>query len=144
MSYVITIEGHVYNIAANLLEKDDLNVSYNTATAIEISDADFLKVKKNIAEITISGDTATITDLGEAITFIDEVSLKNYIDILLWKITAFIDAGNTSKILFSDINNYKNNLENLDLSTITFPLNSSWEQYCETNSITYLHLLQIP
>lgn len=144
MAYVITIDGYIVNIAANLPEKEDLNVSYNIATAIEISDTDFLKVKQNIAEITISGNTATITDLDEAPKFEVEVHLKNYIDILLFKINSFINAGNTSKILFSDINNYKNYLENLDLSTITSPLNLSWEQYCETNSITYLHILQIP
>lgn len=143
MAYAIATDNNVYNIAANLLEKDDLNVSYDIYNAIEISDEDFLKVKKNLAKITISGDTATITNL-EGPFFLDEEALKNYIDIVLDKINLFIAAGNTEKILYSDINEYKNYLDNLNLSTITFPLDSTWEQYCEDNEITYFHTLQIP
>lgn len=143
MAYAIVTDDNVYNIAANLLEKDDLNVSYDIYNAIEISDEDFLKVKKNLAKITISGDTATITSL-EGPFILDEEALKNYIDIVLDKINLFIAAGNTEKILYSDINEYKNYLDNLNLSTITFPLDSTWEQYCEDNEITYFHTLQIP
>lgn len=143
MAYAIATDNNVYNIAANLLEKDDLNVSYDIYNAIEISDEDFLKVKKNLAKITISGDTATITSL-EGPFILDEEALKNYIDIVLDKINLFIAAGNTEKILYSDINEYKNYLDNLNLSTITFPLDSTWEQYCEDNEITYFHTLQIP
>ena len=32
----------------------------------------------------------------------------------------------------------------LDYDSLSYPLNKGWEKYCEDNSISYLHALQIP
>ena len=149
MAYVITVNNLVYKIAANLEEKNNLKVFFPPAVAKEISNSNFLKIKKNMGDINISGETITVIDNpveDNHIYFQDEEHLKNYIDNGLKPlISSFINASNNdSKILWSDINNYYNTLNSYDLSTITFPLNKTWEQYCEDNSITYFHPLQIP
>ena len=35
-------------------------------------------------------------------------------------------------------------VDSFDVSSISFPLNKSWEKHCEENSITYVHPLQLP
>tara|TARA_R110000751_G_scaffold221575_1_gene323995 strand:- start:2259 stop:2702 length:444 start_codon:yes stop_codon:yes gene_type:complete len=147
MAYVITSKGNLFKIAANSQEKDDLNVYFPPAVAIDISDEDFLKVKKNIAYITISGDNATVVDHEPAPDIKSEEELQGHINTIKPIIESFLIAGsspNSSKILWSIINNYNDILNNLNLSTITFPLNKSWEQHCEDNSIEYVNILQIP
>jgi len=144
MAYIITINNNVFKIAANENEKNDLNTFFPPAEAINISDADFLKIKKNKTVATISGNTVSFTDVSNS--FESEENLKNYINNLKELITAFLNpnTNNNNKILYSTINSYYNTLDNFDTSTITFPLNKSWEEYCEENSITYIHSLQIP
>jgi hypothetical protein len=39
---------------------------------------------------------------------------------------------------------YKNVVDSFDPSTVTFPLNKSWEKHCEDSSIPYINLLQLP
>ena len=51
---------------------------------------------------------------------------------------------NSSNSMLTACSNYRNYLETLDYSSLSFPLNSNWEKYCQDNSITYLHPLQIP
>ena len=61
------------------------------------------------------------------------------------KCEEFLKGNNSSKAIHSDIQNYLNYIDNtLQMASLTYPLNSSWEKYCEDNSISYLHPLQIP
>ena len=52
--------------------------------------------------------------------------------------------------MYNDLKTYKEFCENFnatdyDGNTImTFPYNKSWEEYCNDNSITFFHTLQIP
>ena len=59
-------------------------------------------------------------------------------------ILALFEKANSSNSMLTACSNYKNYLETLDYSSLSFPLNSNWEKYCQDNSITYLHPLQIP
>ena len=52
--------------------------------------------------------------------------------------------NNASNSLYTNLNNYKEYLETFDSSSVSFPLNKTWEKYCEENSITFYHPLQIP
>ena len=58
--------------------------------------------------------------------------------------------NNSSNAMYNDLKTYKEFCENFnatdyDGNTImTFPYNKSWEEYCNDNSITFFHTLQIP
>ena len=142
MVYVVNINNSVKFIAANENEKNDLNILFPPTVAIDISEADFLKLKKNKAVATISEGTVSFTDISNS--FATEEDLKIHLNNLKETAKAFLGSSNDSKILHSTINSYYNTLNSFDTSTITFPLNKSWEEYCEENSITYVHALQIP
>ena len=144
MAYVVNINNSVKFIAANENEKNDLNIFFPPAVAIDISEADFLKLKKNKAVATISEGTVNFTDISNS--FATEEDLKIHLNNLKETAKAFLEPStrNDSKILHSTISSYYNTLNSFDTSTITFPLNKSWEEYSEENSITYVHALQIP
>ena len=58
-------------------------------------------------------------------------------------ITHFL-TNNESHPWHDAISEYKTALEAIDSSSITYPYKKTIEQYCEENSITYYHPLQIP
>jgi hypothetical protein len=55
-----------------------------------------------------------------------------------------MQSNSSSHVFYTRVNNYFNLLNTFNYSNIQFPLNSSWETYCEQNSIEFLSPLQIP
>tara|TARA_R110000803_G_scaffold203230_1_gene268685 strand:- start:43 stop:480 length:438 start_codon:yes stop_codon:yes gene_type:complete len=145
MAYLIVNDQNVlYKIAKNDTEKNSLNCTFPPYTTIDISDADFLKVKQNIVDVNISSGSATFTDIDNySDTAIAEEDVKDHHKNLIEYIRQFL-KNNPSNPFYTPCQNYCNYLETLDYSSITFPLNKTWEQYCEDNSIAYFHPLQIP
>jgi len=144
MSYLIVNDQNcVYKIAENDTDKNNLNCTFPPYTTIDISDTDFLKVKQNLVDISISNGSATFTDRIDLDLSITEEDLKTYHESIIKYLRQFL-KNNTSNNFYTPCQNYCNYLETLDYSSITFPLNKTWEQYCEDNSITYFHPLQIP
>lgn len=142
MAYLIHLNDNIVHIASNETEKNELNISFPPYEAIEISNADFLNLKKNISYATIIDENVSYTNF---ITTFNAEDLKTYLDGLKNKLKSFLRVpSNNSKSLNTQIQNYFDYLNTLNISTITFPLNKSWEQYCDDNSISYLHPLQIP
>jgi|5B_taG_2_1085324.scaffolds.fasta_scaffold01626_13 hypothetical protein len=130
-------------ISENTLDKDEQNLNYSQYTAIEVSDEDFSKVKRNFASVAISGDTLTFTELNR--TFEEEEDLVNYLETIKKAANSFLRIkDNNTKSIYSKIETYRDYLNNFDVSTVSLPTNKSWEQYCEDNSISYVHPLQIP
>tara|TARA_R110000787_G_scaffold97029_1_gene200563 strand:+ start:380 stop:820 length:441 start_codon:yes stop_codon:yes gene_type:complete len=146
MAYLITNQDYnLYRIASNENEKNDVNCFYPPYIAIDISDVDFLKIKKGIGEANISNGSATVTDLDLSGFYINEDELKVYHSDIIRRLKSFLRNKDSSKVLYSTCQTYERNLRNFDYSTITFPIaGKTWEQYCEDNSITYIHPLQIP
>lgn len=73
----------------------------------------------------------------------DEDELKKYFKSVISLIKSFI-VSNRQHPLRNDLKNYKIYLEDFDFSSLNFPVTGNWEKYCEDNSITYYHPLQIP
>lgn len=143
MAYLICANNFVHRIAANDTDKNSLNISDEAYQIINISDSDFNNIKLNNALIEVNGNTATIIALEEKNIFTDKNSLDKYISNIKIHIKNFLDFSvNNSK--YDEINSYYNYLDSLDTSTITYPINSSWEEYCNNNSISFFHPLQIP
>jgi len=143
MAFIIRNGNGIYRIAETETHKNEQNVSYSPFTTLEITSDDFSKLKKNVAHATVSGDTVTIEDTS--VSFNNLNILKSYHTDLKQNIKQFLKgSSNQNKTLYSAAESYHNTLSSFDYSTITFPLEQSWEEYCEANSITYLHPLQIP
>ena len=145
MAYLIVNDQNVlYKIAENDTDKNSLNCTFPPYTTIDISDADFLKVKQNLFDINISDGSATFTDRADPDLSKTEEEIKAYHKMIIEYFKQFL-MHNTSNPFYTPCQNYCNYLETLDYSSITFPiLGKTWEQYCEENSIPYLNTLQIP
>lgn len=142
MSYLIfNSDNNIVKIASNDSDRDSQNIVLSDHSVVSVSDSDFLKIRTDVAIATYDGTNVTITDTGN-ITF-DEATLKFIFKNLIKTITAFLE-NNQSNSLYVGINNYKEYLENFDTSTLTFPVDKGWEEYCKENSITFYHPLQIP
>lgn len=148
MAYLIINDaGYLYRIASNEAEKNDINCTFPPYTTIDISDADFLKVKQNIVDANISNGSVTFIDNSDLISNSStlEVQLKADHENIIKLLEYFLRSTNSSKILYSTCQTYRDYLKDLDYSSLTFPITGkTWEQYCEDNSITYVHPLQIP
>tara|TARA_R110000851_G_scaffold143782_1_gene282714 strand:- start:2247 stop:2687 length:441 start_codon:yes stop_codon:yes gene_type:complete len=146
MAYLIfeNIEGNnLHRIAANEADKNSLHLS-STQTIKEISDNDFedlIKNKKYVSNFdgaNVTYDTIVVPDVG-----FSENDIKQHHKILIDVIENFLQ-NNALNAMATPLTNYKNYLSNFDYSSLTYPLNISWEEYCSINSITYYHCLQIP
>lgn len=151
---------NVYRIAANDADKNNLNLDTENIT-VDVSDSDFNNLRDNMKVISSwNGTNYTFVDAlptendpnnppedpGSSPAFFsaaDQVSA--HINDVIGICNSFMDApNNASNPLFSSIESYKNYLTGFDTSTLSFPMNISWEKYCEDNGISYYHPLQIP
>jgi hypothetical protein len=145
MAYlIINNDGFLYKIAANDTDKNNQNCDFSIYTTIDISDDNFLKIKQELVDINISDGSATFTDRDFTTYSLTENHLKQQHENILIILKDFLNSNNSSNSFYDNCLSYKNYLETLDYSTITFPLTKTWGKYCEDNSITYLHPLQIP
>ena len=146
MAFAITLNNGVHKIASNETEKNEINIFFPPAVAHTISDDEFNKIKKNTAVLNFVNNTISVVDFDINQSFADADALKRYHATIKPLINDFLEpsTGNDTKSLHNSIQSYSNTLESFDYSSITYPLDKSWEQYCEENSITYVHHLQIP
>lgn len=108
---------------------EDLNINFN-----------LLKFKK---QIPVSYNNNSITYLDSNEIFTEKNILFNYINNTKEKINEFISSNPNHPAL--DIwKNYYNQLNNLNLDTITFPLNKSLEEYFNDLGLPSLNILQLP
>jgi len=144
MAYIIRKGNILSKIAKDDTDKNEQNFPSEIYSSINISDSDFLKLKKSRATVTIDGDNVTINDVAST-TYADSNSLTSNINSIKYSLKQFLDiSSNNSKAIYSVAQTYYNTLDAFDISTISFSLNKTWEEYCEENSITYIHPLQIP
>ena len=143
MAYLIfNNQNQLSKIAANDLERDSQNLILSDYSVVTVSDADFLKVKTGVVLTSYDGSNVSLTDHSDII-ITDENMLKSIIQSILNSLEQFL-KGNQDNSLYNSVNDYKSTLENFDTSLVTFPLNKTWEQYCNENSITFYNPLQIP
>jgi hypothetical protein len=149
MSYFIftkdadNIEGTICKIAENQFDLDNLNIDKNSHKIIEDSQSNFDLVKYSRKSV-LKYNNNIITYSGELeVNYTAKQFLKDYIESVTSKIKKFTDI-NKNHVLFSRWDNYFNQLNNLNLDNIEFPLNKSLEQYLKDQNLTSLNPLQIP
>jgi|TARA_R100001460_G_scaffold22971_2_gene46607 hypothetical protein len=145
MAYIILENNNLTAIAADDNAKDALNIPAAGMSVIDISNEDFEKIRTNTFSVSTSGDTYSLTDLSESLegASIDETTLKLiHQDVI--KLIDELEKNDPTNALISQCTSYRTYLKNLDYSSLPLPLDKPWEKYCEDNSITYIHPLQIP
>jgi len=110
-------------------------------TQMDLTDEDFNSVRLNQKDLSVSDGVLNTTDVEYG--FQNEEELKEYIDNVIKSLDGFL-INNSSNPMFNSLQTYRTFLNEFDVSTITFPYEKSWEEYCNDNSITFYHTLQIP
>lgn len=135
------VPGTLYRIAENQSEFNNLNINPSSYKIIQDSYENFNEVKYGLkfAE-SYSGDI--ITFVSKSSSFRNKDELSNYIYTCLISIKDFT-VNNQAHALHSKWDSYYNQLTNLNLDSITYPL-KSLEQYFKDQNLPSLHPLQIP
>ena len=142
MKYFIFNQGNnLWKIAASESDKNALNANLNNYNVVEVTDDQFNKVRLSKSDVNYDGNIVTLED--REIGSEDEISYKAIIKELIYICDQFL-ISNESHIKHNEVRDYRNYLAAFDTSTISFPLNMTWEEYCNNNSITFIHPLQIP
>jgi len=148
MAYLIfnkgldNLEGTLYSIAETQIDLDNLNIIKTDYKIIEINIDDFNLIKKNTKNV-LKYINNEVFYSDSQVTFENKIQLKNYVNSFLIKIKKFTE-NNSNHPHLSKWNNYYNQLDNLDLNSINYPLNKSLEQYLSDLGQPFLNILQIP
>jgi hypothetical protein len=136
------LESSIYRIAENQSDLNNLNIIQSDYKIIEDSQENFNAVKFGLKSI--------LKYNGETIIFNDEIpiiknksSLTPYINFFKEKINNYL-KNNKNHALYNRWNDYYNQLNNLNVDSITYPLNKSLEQYFNDLGQPSFHILQLP
>jgi hypothetical protein len=148
MSYFIftknsdNIGGTLYKIAENQTDLNNLNITQSDYKIIEESEENFNSFKLGNKFInTYNENNISYSDSGWFFT--NKQDLQNYVNNFKKVIKDFIKS-NPNHPSFNLWNNYYNQLNNLNLDSITYPLDKSLEQYFKDQNQISLNPLQIP
>jgi hypothetical protein len=148
MSYFIfgknldNISGTLYKIAENQSDLDNLNIDKSIYKIIEDTQINFENVKYSLKNsIKYSGQTITYSDVDPI--SVNKNDLKNYINSFKEAIQQFL-KNNINHPLYNRWSNYYNQLNNLNLDSIIYPLNKSLEQYFNDLGQPSYNILQLP
>ena len=146
MAYIIyTNENTLVGMADNDNDRDDYT-GIELVKAITISDADYLKVKNTeatIGDYDAVNSQHTVEDI-EIVPIENADELNNHLESIKYRLNSFLKIpANQPKLIWTRCNNYHTYLKSLDTTSLTYPINSTWEKYCSDNSIVYMNSLQI-
>jgi hypothetical protein len=136
------VENTLYRIAANENDLNNLSITQSQYKIIQDNDNNFNSVKYNTKQA-LKYNQNTITYIDLSINFLNKEDLDNYIKNVIVSIKCFLD-NNPNHPLFTQWNNYCNQLKTFKTSTITYPLNKSLEQYFNDLSQISFNTLQLP
>jgi hypothetical protein len=146
------VQNTLYRIAENEFDLNNLNISQTNYKIIEDSQSNFDAVKYGTKNVLKYNNNITYED---KITSFEDVikdgllvkSGKEYLNDYVLNCKNAINQflkNNQNHQLFNRWNNYYNQLNSLDLNTITYPLNTSLEQYFKDQGQESLSTLQLP
>jgi len=136
------INGTFCKFSENIDDLNKLNIMQSDYKIIEDSESNFNLVKFG-NKIPLKYNDNTIVYEEQNGTLETKDSAQKYVTNYKELIKNFLD-NNPNHPLFNRWNDYYNQLNNLNLNSITFPLNKSLEQYFKDLGQTSLHPLQIP
>jgi hypothetical protein len=136
------VEGTLYKIAETENDLNNLNIIKSDYKIIEDTQENFDAVKFSTKNA-IKFNNNLIIYINKTVKYNDKESLKEYVESVKRSITFFKD-NNLNNSSFNLWNNYYNQLNSLNLDSITFPLNKSLEQYFNDLGQISLNPLQLP
>ena len=136
------IDATLYKVAENQSDLNNLNITQADYKIIEDSQFNFNLIKFG-NKFPFKYNSNTITYVDQTISYITKESLSSYVNQYKNLIKQFTD-NNPNHPLFNTWNNYYSQLNNLNLDSITYPLNKSLEQYFNDLGQPSLHVLQLP
>ena len=148
MSYFIfqknldDVTGTLYRIAENNSDLNLLNINKDDYTLIEDSLDNFNAVKYGL-KYAEKYNNNNITFVDAPNSFDNKECLLTHLRNVKYLIKNFLD-NNKKHSQFNTWSNYLNQLNSLNLDTITYPLNKSLEQYFKDENKLSLNILQIP
>ena len=135
-------EGGIYRIAENNTDLNNLNITKSDYKIIEDTQENFLAVKFR-TKYPIAHNNVSIVYEDLNISFYSQEILKNHVENTIYHIDFFLNA-NLSHPSYNLWKDYKNKINNLNLNSITYPLNKSLEQYFNDLGQPSLNILQLP
>jgi len=137
------IKDALYRIAENQSDLNNLNIDQNSYKVIEDSQINFDSVKYGQKYVEkYNNDIISYADISYEFPF-NKNQLNTYIQNAIVQIKQFLN-NNLNHPLFNRWNDYCNQLQSLNLDSITYPLNKSLEQYFKDQNLPSLNLLQLP
>jgi hypothetical protein len=136
------VDNTLYRIAEDENALNNLNINKNDYKIIQDTIENFNSVKFE-NKIALKYNNSTITYIDLTTTYSDRNALQTYINDCKQSIKDFLN-NNPNHPLFNQWNNYYNQINNLNLNTIVFPLNKSLEQYFNDLGQPVLNILQLP
>jgi hypothetical protein len=136
------LEGSLYRIAENLSDLNNLNIHKEDYKIIEDTQENFNFVK--------FAKKSVLKYSGETITYVDNVDLiknKSNIEFQIKRFKEMIQEflkNNKNHPLFNRWNDYNNQLNNVNVDSITYPLNKSLQEYFNDLGQPSFHILQLP
>lgn len=134
-----TSSNEIYRIFENDSDESNFNEKKSNYIIKEVSDSDFLLIKQSKKFPTYNGTDVILEDTS--ISFEDASQLQEYINNTINNININYKISQAANK--EAWRTYKDTILNFDVSSISYPLNKTWEEYCENNSITYFHPLQM-
>jgi hypothetical protein len=135
-------KGTIYKIAEDQFYLNNLNINESIYKIIEDSQSNFEAVKYGIkSPVSYNGNTISYENIPSV--SLTKQQLNNYVNFYKKDIQLFLD-NNKNNPLFNTWQNYYNQLNSLDLNSISYPLNVSLEQYFNNLSQPSLSPLQLP
>jgi len=146
------IENTLIKIAEDQQELNALLVTIKDYKLIEITQEKFNDVKINKSPVIKYIDNDVIYEQSQEFSgyFRNSEELKIFLDpiapnsISFKKNIQFFLDSNKNSPLFDKWNNYLNFLNNLNLDSLNYPIESSFEEYLSKNNIFFLNPLQLP
>ena len=134
--------GNLYKIQENLSDLNNTNINQNDYKIIEDTQENFNFVKYGLKYVSCQNNTL-IFENSVLTPFKNKEELQENIKSLVYQINQFLD-WNTSHPFYNRWSTYKNQLNNLNLNSITYPLNKTLEQYLNDVGQPSYNILQLP
>ncbi len=139
---VNNVEGTLYRMAETQNDLNNLNIIKDDYKIIEDTQENFNAVKLGIKEA-IKFNNNTINYINKTNKYSDKQSLKEYVENIKNLINWFKES-NSNHPSFEIWSNYYNQLNNLNLNSISYPLDKSLEQYFDDLGQPSYNILQMP
>jgi hypothetical protein len=134
--------GSLYRIAENESDLNNLNLIKSDYIILEDSQVNFDNFKYRNKSI-LNFDNNNINYTNFNVRFENKNKLINYIETIRLSIKEFLE-NNKNHALYNRWKQYDDQLKNLNLDNIVFPLEKSLEQYFKDLGQPSYNIIQIP